>query len=282
MQNIAVSDDRPVLRFHDHGIGEFDARHRVGPCVWPHFDLLAIHAGRVEIELLRRDRIELSAGQAILIHPHTHFVGSSVVPLSRASIQHFSIYRPTDVFPLPLPLRPLVDCRSGYSLFRRLNKATLADIRRAVKLAREPVSPLSHSMREAMLMLILSQLLAGSSPRPGRPPAGEDGIDFTPLVQWLSSRLDRPPALEEMARFMRCSPSYFRATFTRRMGDPPARFLRRLRHMEATRLLRETSLPIKSIARKLGYDDLAHFYRFFSTMTTYTPNQYRDRYRVRG
>jgi AraC-like DNA-binding protein len=282
IQNIAVSDDRPVLRFHDHGMGEFNARHRIGPCVWPHFDLLAIHAGRVEIELLRRDRIELSAAQAVLIYPHTHFSGDSLVPLSRASIQHFSISRPNDAASLPLPLRRLADCRSGYSLYRRLNKSTLADIYRAVKVARDPSSPLSHAMRESLLLLILSQLLAGSSPRPGRPPVGTDTTNFEPLLHWLSTRLHNPPELEEMARFMQCSPSHFRATFAQTMGDPPARFLRRLRHMEATRLLRETSLPIKSIARKLGYDDLAHFYRFFATLTSYTPTQYRDRHRVRG
>jgi AraC-like DNA-binding protein len=271
-----------MLRFHDHGMGEFDARHRIGPCVWPHFDLLAIHTGRVEIELLRRDRIELSAGQAILIHPHTHFAGRSLVRVSRASVQHFALVHPEHSAHLPPPLRRLAACRGGYDVHRRFNATVAADIRRALRLAREPFSPFRYAMREALTLLILAQLQAPSSPHPGRSSALDDGIDFTPLLQWLPTRLDDPPSLKEMARFMRCSPSHFRATFARRMGAPPAQFLRRLRHMEATRLLRETSLPIKSVARRLGYDDLAHFYRFFAAMTSYTPTQYRIRHRVRG
>jgi AraC-like DNA-binding protein len=281
-QTIAVSDDRPILRFHDHGMGEFDACHRIGPCVWPHFDLLAIHTGRVEIELLRRDRIELSARQAILIHPHTHFAGRSLVRLSRASVQHFAFVQSEHSADLPQPLHRLATCRGGYDVHRRFNATLAADIRRALRLAREPFSPFRHAVREALTVLILAQLHAASSPHLGRLPAHDDGIDFTPLLQWLPTRLDHPPSLNEMARFMHLSPSHFRATFARRMGAPPAHFLRRLRHMEATRLLRETSLPIKSVAHRLGYEDLAHFYRFFAAMTSYTPTQYRTRHRVRG
>ncbi len=281
-KTLAVSDDRPMLRFHDHGMGQFDARHHIGPCVWPHFDLLVVHSGRVEIELLRRDRIELQAGQAILIHPHTHFTGGSLVRLSRASVQHFALLHPANAPHAPALFRRLGACRGGYEIYRRVNASVLSDIRRALRLAREPASPLRHAVREALTLLILCQLQAAAAPLPASLPAGEQGMDFTPLLQWLPTRLDHPPSLEEMARFMGCSPTHFRALFARRMGTPPARFVRRLRHMEATRLLRETNLPIKSVARRLGYVDLAHFYRFFAAMTSYTPSQYRARHRVRG
>lgn len=262
-------------------MGEFDARHRIGPAVWPNFDLLAIHSGRVEIQMHHHDRIELSAGQAVLIYPHTHFAGESLVKVSRVSVQHFSLVN-VEAAGYPSTLRGLAGRRGGYEIFDRLGRGVYRDIERAMRLSRRAASPSLQVMREAILILILTQLLEGNMPPPGPSPMQEVGIDFAPLTRWMTARLDDAPSLEEMARFMGWSTSHFRALFARQMGCPPAQFLRRLRLIEATRLLRETGLPIKTIARKLGYDDLSHFYRFFATLTPVTPNAYRRRYRVRG
>src|SRR5688572_14701932 len=73
---IAIYDGGMGVQFRIHGIGQFDSSHGIGPCVWPHFDLLTVLSGRVWVELLG-DRVELTRGQAILIHPQTPFVGGS-------------------------------------------------------------------------------------------------------------------------------------------------------------------------------------------------------------
>ena len=272
-----------AVKFHIHGRGQFDATHKIGPCVWPHFDLLTIHSGRAWIELLHRDRVELRQNQSILIYPHTHFVGASITKRSGASVQHFRLSESLPTCGAEHPIGRLVGRSKGYELYPPTSSRALkADMHRALSMAQSPISPVDQSTREAILTLILGQLVTEHSQAARRSRPLEETTEFAPVMQWAAANLHRQLTLDEMAEQAGYSTSYFRAQFLQQIGYSPGVFLRQSRHLEAARLLRETQSPIKEVARRVGYDDIAHFYRFFTKMARLTPRRYRARYQLRG
>lgn len=270
-----------VIDFRIHGIGEFDAAHAIGPCVWPHFDLLTVLSGEVWIEFAGPRRVELARPQAILIYPHTHFVGASIARRSVAAVQHFHVGEAAGALGAGHPLGRLHGKERGYEICSAHEPAALvSEVRRAVHLAHDPTMSRRHALRESLLTLILSELAPRGSATPES--EKEETIDAARLIPWVTANLHRKISLDEMAGIAGSSTSHFRAGFTRQFGEPPGTFVRKARHLEAARLLRETRLPTKLIARKLGYDDIAHFHRFFSRIAKLTPKAYRERHQLKG
>jgi AraC-like DNA-binding protein len=76
------------------------------------------------------------------------------------------------------------------------------------------------------------------------------------------------------------STSYFRAKFKAEMGISPGNYFLKARINASAKLLRETPLPIKEIARRTGYDELPHFYRAFKTVLGTTPKRYRRKHQT--
>lgn len=266
-----------MIRFHLHGYGEFNAAQRIGTSVWPHFDLLFIHDGHVAIRLLGRDNIELRSGESILIFPGTSFFGHSLVESSRASVMHFSIEgRPADLRP---PFARLARLRRGFELNdAAAGKRIEADIHRAMKLTIVEPSPLLQEMRIAVLTLILAEL-SGQA----RTPEGmEGGGAFESVIAWALENLGARPTVDDLARRSGLSPSHFRSRFRREVGRSAGAFLKDLRLREASRLLRETRIPIKMITQQSGYTDVATLYHAFRKRNGLTPAEYRVKYAPKG
>ncbi|MGB7157039.1 MAG: hypothetical protein WBD40_03165, partial [Tepidisphaeraceae bacterium] len=212
-----------MIRFHLHGYGEFDAVRRIGPCVWPHFDLLFIHDGHVSIRLGGRadgQEVELRSGESILIFPHTPFRGQSIAESSRASVQHFAIEgRAQGVRP---PFDELARLRRGFRVYgERIGRRIEADVDRAMRLAVLAPSPLVQEMREAALTLIFGQLVEveeGTHRRDPRDEGGAVAADFDAVIAWAEENLHRGPTVDDLAGRAGLSPSHFRALFARRVG----------------------------------------------------------------
>ena len=115
------------------------------------------------------------------------------------------------------------------------------------------------------------------------------GADAEP--NWLAGALDPQigPALsaihrdpgrdwtvEELARACNLSRSAFAARFVARVGKPPASYLVHVRLDAATSLLRDTSLPVTLIAKKVGYTSEAAFSRAFKNRYGTPPAHWRQ------
>jgi len=263
-----------MIRLLVHNLATHPAGCAVGPAVWPHFDLIYVHDGQIELRLMRRsdEEVRLSAGQAILLYPHTSFEGRCGAPkLARFSVQHFSIEAGGGVGVAP-PFKDLLKRRRGFEIFdRRIAGPVEGDALRAIDLARREQTPLVHQMRLAMLTMILGSLRKAPPVLPGI----AHGVALEPLIQWVQSRLDQGITIKDMARQMRLSPSHFRSLFVREVGQSAGKFLLNLRISEARRLLRETQIPIKQIATMVGYAGLVPFARGFKLHTGRTPAAYR-------
>ncbi len=267
-----------MIRCLNNDYGEFNETQKIGPAKWPHFDLIFIHQGQVQIKLLESDDISLHAGQAVLIYPDTPFEGYSVTPVSRASVHHFSI-SPGERNP-PAAMKSFAKMRQGFETFLCQPAASVErDITRITLLAYEPPSPLIQDMQASVMRLILAQLSIANSEKY---PASFRETKFQPLMAWLSENLDKNITMEDMAAQTGFSASHFRAIFRTEVGTSPGNYFLNMRMNEAARLLRETLLPIKEIARRVGYDELPHFYRAFKSLCNKTPKIYRREHATSG
>jgi len=266
-----------MIRFFDHGFGVFTPDRPIPPCRWDRFDLLCVHEGRLGLTFSKGRTAELESDAGVLIHPETRFEGAPPAGRCRISVQHFAIEPGVGQDALPVPLGRLVGRRDGVERVQLGSDGrTHEDIHRSIELAFARQTRRVRDLRVALLTLVLGEL----SRRPAASPRARRR--WRELEAWLDGQLQRNVPVAEMARHAGLSEDHFRRRFREVFGEPPGRFLQRRRMREAQRLLRETDLPIKAIASRMGYRELANFYRAFRSSVGTTPAAYRERHAPRG
>ncbi len=98
------------------------------------------------------------------------------------------------------------------------------------------------------------------------------------VIEYMQSHLDRRVTLAELASLCDLSPWHFSRAFTHSHGDPPHRYLTRLRLQRARELLETTSLPICAVASATGYSH-QQLARHFRLTTGIPPGTYRQQFR---
>jgi AraC-like DNA-binding protein len=91
----------------------------------------------------------------------------------------------------------------------------------------------------------------------------------------IQTRFAEPWTLESLAREANMSRSAFAATFTRLVGEAPARHLTGRRMREAARLLHETALPLGVLPDRVGYRSAVGFHLAFRRHFGTPPGEYR-------
>ncbi len=129
-------------------------------------------------------------------------------------------------------------------------------------------------MDRACERLILESLL----------PAPRDEDSDATLMQQiqaeLSGNLGREIDLDQLAARYGLSPATFRRRWAQATGLPPAHFRQQHRLRWACELLALSKLPIKMIARKVGFNDELYFSRRFHRDIGMSPRAYRRKYAV--
>lgn len=82
--------------------------------------------------------------------------------------------------------------------------------------------------------------------------------------------------IADLASELGLSPFTVVRQFRASTGKTPYAYLLELRLERAKQLLAANSTPVQSIARKVGFEDLAHFSAFFKRNTGYSPSSYRE------
>jgi AraC-like DNA-binding protein len=82
----------------------------------------------------------------------------------------------------------------------------------------------------------------------------------------------------KLAALVNLSPSRLHQLFKEETGEPPARYLRRLRMRRAGKLLETTHLSVKQVMAGVGLTDESHFVRDFKKTYGLTPARYRERF----
>ncbi|MFZ4397299.1 MAG: helix-turn-helix transcriptional regulator [Kiritimatiellia bacterium] len=110
--------------------------------------------------------------------------------------------------------------------------------------------------------------------------AAEDRIPAADAMQHAVEYLMRHHAdvlhMSEIARRHGFSTGYFCRQFRKRTGLAPNAYLTRIRLQAASQLLRQSTLPVKEIAGRVGMPDEAYFSRLFKRFAGVSPMRYRD------
>lgn len=95
---------------------------------------------------------------------------------------------------------------------------------------------------------------------------------FTALVE---TEFHSSKTVRDYARALGVTPTHLSRVCNKACGRPASAILADRVHYEARRLLTETHMPIKDIARALGFRSAAYFTRAFQNHTGVTPSQFR-------
>lgn len=101
------------------------------------------------------------------------------------------------------------------------------------------------------------------------------------LLANVAERLDKPLDVAALADEAGVSARTLTRLCGREFGETPAALVRRLRLEEARRLLEQTTLPMKSVARRVGVGDESTLWRLFTRALGVTPAEYRSRFAAR-
>jgi len=134
---------------------------------------------------------------------------------------------------------------------------------------------------QAMCQALMKQgLIALLRSRWGGDTALPTGTIFHPrLTRAVAAILDDPASIhtvDSLASIAGMSRASFSDHFSRAFGQGPIDFVQKARLRIAARLLRTTDLPIKVIARSVGYAGPRPFSRAFQTVYRRAPVDYRD------
>ncbi|MET8699822.1 helix-turn-helix domain-containing protein [Kitasatospora sp. NPDC004723] len=109
-------------------------------------------------------------------------------------------------------------------------------------------------------------------------PAHIDG-SLAPLLEWATTRLDEPLAVEDLAARAGCSARTLARRFVEQLGTSPGRWLLAQRIAAARELLESSDLPVDTVARRVGLSSATNLRRrFLGTLGT-TPGAYRRAFR---
>jgi len=95
-------------------------------------------------------------------------------------------------------------------------------------------------------------------------------------IIYMSEHLDEPLRVGTLAALANLSPSHFTARFKEQTGCAPRDYLHLLRIHRACQLLGSSTLSVKEIAARLGYQDQFHFSRQFKAFQGVSPSEYRE------
>ena len=104
------------------------------------------------------------------------------------------------------------------------------------------------------------------------------GLADTALARALAVMHAEPDGawrLEALAKLAGLSRAVFAARFREQVGETPIEYLTSVRMTMASRLLRETALPLEQVARRCGYESSQAFNRAFQRRVGQSPGRYR-------
>jgi AraC-like DNA-binding protein len=119
--------------------------------------------------------------------------------------------------------------------------------------------------------------LRRSRPRPE--PSADERVRKS--LEWVARQLGASHTVDTLAALAGLSPSRYSALVRSRMGCAPKEYLKRLRMRRAAELLKTTDVPVKTIAREVGFGDALHFSRVFRQAHGRSPRAYREARRAK-
>jgi len=95
------------------------------------------------------------------------------------------------------------------------------------------------------------------------------------IISYINENYMKDISLEKISRNMFLSPAYISKIFKEEIGESPINYLIKVRLSKALGLLEEGSMPIKTVAKSVGYDDAYHFSKLFKKYYGNPPSKFK-------
>ena len=156
----------------------------------------------------------------------------------------------------------------------REEKIMLENFNQLFQSARENAPALQQVMA-GRTNVLLSLVCSSSQPLSATTHATSQMVEQVRAMMTDKQMRDRP--LEGFAKELKISYSTFRRTFREHTGISPHQYRLHLKVSAARELLRSTTLSVKEISYRCGFEDEQYFCRIFKRQTGNTPSQFRER-----
>jgi AraC family transcriptional activator of pobA len=240
----------------EHGTGE----HRIGPKV-SRFEAGEVH--RIPAGVPHSLTLSSDSRGRILLFEQEEIVAGAASPITVLTHELLAQFAVASV------VRP--------------EPARLATLQAALDALEEELSsaaPLQYEAASALLRLVLvalARLAPQSTPR-SIPPGGA----VAEALALVDRRFREGLTMGEIASVMSRDPGRLSADVRRSTGRTLVQWIEERRMAEARRLLRETDMPVATIAQEVGFGDPTYFARRFSRRHGESAGRWRDQARGAG
>lgn len=101
--------------------------------------------------------------------------------------------------------------------------------------------------------------------------------EMTYAVHYIEKNLTKDLTLESAASYMNISPHYFSKLFKSEVGENFIDYVTDKKVERAKDLIRDTDIPLNTIAFELGFNEANYFSKVFKKKAGMTPSQYRKK-----
>ena len=235
--------------------------------VHPGLEVICLASGALTYEIVGYGTVHLKSGDALVIPPRTRhrLLGGIDAPSRRVS---FKLVR---------------NCKAFAHLRRKLMAKVATPFRLSARAAatRNRLGDILHSAerlsseRKAEARILTELLVfdcAVDSPPPAPRPSEKLMDD---AISWLDNNYSRHISVDMLVARIGYGRTHFFNLFKKWTGLSPNDYLVRLRIQKAGRLLATSKLPVKDIAKSVGFRDAGFFARAFKRYTGITPTSAR-------
>ena len=134
-----------------------------------------------------------------------------------------------------------------------------------------------HRLAEVLMAQVARMYLGSGGEIAGGAMKGMVHRDLGPALTRIHRQPDHPWTVASLAEQANMSRSSFSAAFTQVLEVPPLQYLREHRMRLASQLLRDSSLGLKEISSRVGYDSVSAFSMAFKRFSGLAPGDYRRR-----
>jgi AraC-like DNA-binding protein len=236
------------------------------PRVISDYNFIYCTRGRA-VWIIEKKEFPLSPGELVFVSPHVQHRGHSLTRRMTIGSVHVEVLLPNgqDLFALLAP--PVLRSVAPGSMLDFYLRGAMREFTRENAGDRTPM--LSSWGRLVTIELLRHDFAADLLDyRPGDPLVAA-------VLDELIERREEALTLAELAGWSGYSPQHLNRVFRKALGVTPLRHHARLRMERAAELLRDETLTIAAVARRLGFDDPYYFSRLFKQQMGVSPARHR-------
>jgi AraC-like DNA-binding protein len=118
-------------------------------------------------------------------------------------------------------------------------------------------------------------MLTTTTPTLGFRDKGLTHTQLQQVIDYIHTHLDRDLSLNELAKVINISPTYFASLFKQTLEISPHQYVIQRRVERAKTMLSKTDLAIADIALQVGFSSHSHLTQQLKRLTGMTPKQIR-------